>query len=107
MNTFGEHDAELPLGSTAAAPDQIRVAELQLGDFAILGNDVPEKDVKPMQGFSIALHRPTTAQAHRVSAALSEGGLVKAPLNKVAWSSAFGALTYRFGVPWLMLALDR
>ena len=44
MNTFGGNDAKLPPGSTTAAPGQIRFAELKIGDFAILGNDVPENE---------------------------------------------------------------
>ena len=43
MNTFGGSDAKLPPGSTASAPDQIRFAELQVGGYAILGNDVPAR----------------------------------------------------------------
>lgn len=41
MNTFDDNDAKLPPGSSAAAPDQIRFAELKVDDYAILGNDVP------------------------------------------------------------------
>ncbi len=107
MNTFGNSLAKLPPGSTASAPDQIRFAELQVDDFAILGNDVPQKEVVPMQGFHIALHLTTGDEARRVFEALSEGGLVETPLSEVAWSSAFGTLTDRFGTPWLILAMDR
>lgn len=35
LNLFGDSDAELPPGSTAAAPDQVRFAELQIGEYAI------------------------------------------------------------------------
>lgn len=59
MISFGDSAAILPPGSTAAAPDQIRFAELQVGDYAILGNDVPGQDYEPMQGFNIALHVKT------------------------------------------------
>ena len=107
MNTFGNSAAKLPQGSTASAPDQIRFAELQVGDFAILGNDVPQDDFAPMQGFHIALHLKTGDEARRMFEALSDGGQVETPLSEVAWSSAFGTLTDRFGAPWLILALDK
>ena len=55
MNSFGENDAELPPGSAAAAPHQIRFAELRVGGYAILGNDVPDDEYQPMRGFHIAL----------------------------------------------------
>ena len=50
MNTFGGSEIKLPPGSTASAPDHIRFAELQVGDCTLLGNDVPDRDYKPMQG---------------------------------------------------------
>jgi PhnB protein len=39
--------------------------------------------------------------------AFSEGGQIETPLSEVAWSSAFGVCTDRFGTPWLILALDK
>ena len=107
MNTFGGSAAKLPPGSTASAPDQIRFAELQVGDYAILGNDVPEQEYRPMQGFNLALHVKTAVEARRIFAAFSEGGHVVTPLSDVAWSSAFGIVTDRFATPWLILAMDK
>ena len=107
MNTFAGSDAKLPPGSTASAPDQIRFAELKVGGYAILGNDVPAHDYKPAQGFNIALHVKTALEVRRIFNALSDGGRVVTPLSAVAWSSAFGIVTDRFGTPWLVLALDK
>lgn len=107
MNTFGDNDAKLPPGSTASAPDQIRFAELQVGDYAILGNDVPKQEYRPMQGFNIALHVKTVTEAQRIFKAFTEGGHVVTPLSDVAWSSAFGIVTDKFGTPWLILAMDK
>jgi PhnB protein len=107
MNTFGGNDAALPPGSTAAAPDQIRFAELQIGQHAILGNDVPQNEYRPMRGFHISLHVETVREARRIFEALSEGGEIETPLSEVAWSSAFGICTDRFGTPWLILSLDK
>jgi PhnB protein len=107
MNTFGNSDAKLPPGSTASAPDLIRFAELQVEDYAILGNDVPAQEYKPMQGFHISLHVKTAAEASRIFKALAEGGKIETALSDVAWSSAFGIVRDRFGTPWLILALDR
>ena len=107
MNTFGGSDAKLPPGSTASAPEHIRFAELQVGDYAILGNDVPEREYRPMQGFNIPLHVKTAAEAQRIFKAFSDGGQIVTPLIDVAWSSAFGIVTDRFGTPWLILALDK
>ena len=107
MNTFGGSDGKLPPGSTASAPEQIRFAELQIGEYAILGNDLPEAEYRPMQGFNIALHVKTADEARRIFKGFSEGGQVVTPLSDVAWSSAFGIVTDRFGTPWLILAMDK
>jgi PhnB protein len=107
MNSFGENDAELPPGSKAAAPDQIRFAELRIGDYTILGNDVPDDEYQPLRGFHISMHVSTGTEAHRIFGALSQGGKIETPLSEVAWSSAFGICTDRFGTPWLILALDK
>ncbi len=107
MNTFGGSDIKLPPGSTASAPEQIRFAELQIGNFAILDNDVPEAEYRPMPGFNIALHLKTAAEVRRIFDAFSQGGQIVTPLSDVAWSSAFGIVTDRFGAPWLILAMDK
>lgn len=107
MNSFGDNDAGLPPGSTAAAHDQIRFAELRIGDYAILGNDVLENEYAPMRGFQVALHVKTGSEVKRIFDALSQDGQIETPLSEVAWSSAFGICTDRFGTPWLILALDK
>ncbi len=107
MNTFGGNHAALPPGSTAAEPDQIRFAELQIGQHAILGNDVSQNEYRPMRGFHISVHVKTASEARRIFEELSEGGEIETPLSEVAWSSAFGICTDRFGTPWLILSLDK
>jgi PhnB protein len=43
------------------------------------------------------------AEAERFFAALADGGEVRIPLNKTFFSSHFGMVTDRFGVPWMLL----
>lgn len=106
MNTFGgNEDRELPPGSSAGAPEHVRFAELQIGDYSILGNDVPEGHFKEMQGFNIALHTRSVSEARRVFDSLAEGGRVSTPLTEVSWARRFGMVTDRCGVPWLVLAV--
>lgn len=38
----------------------------------------------------------------RVFSALGEGGIVRKPLIKTFWTSSFGMLTDKFGVPWMV-----
>ncbi|MFE0017889.1 VOC family protein [Mesorhizobium sp. NPDC059054] len=106
MNTFGGNEGKaLPPGSTAAAADQVRFAELSLGDSVLRGNDVPADQYTPMQGFNVSLHIEGADEARRIFEALSEGGTVTTPLTKVDWADRFGMVTDRFGVPWLVLGM--
>ena len=105
MNTFGGNDAPLPPGSVEADAEMIRFGEIQVGDYAILGNDLREEDYEPMRGFNISIHTQTVQEAEKIFNGLAEGGEVHTPLTEVAWSPAFGMLRDKFGVPWLILAL--
>lgn len=106
MKSLGEaQDVPLPPGSKPSAPEHIRFARLEVGDWALLGNDVPPDEFKPMRGFNIALHCRSVAEATRIFDGLAEGGEVKVRLTRVAWAARFGQLVDRFGVPWLVLAL--
>lgn len=42
------------------------------------------------------------AEAKRVFTALGEGGKVTMALTKTFWTSSFGMLTDKFGVPWMV-----
>jgi PhnB protein len=46
----------------------------------------------------------TDAEAEQFFAALSEGGKVSMPLAKTFFSSRFGMVNDRFGVPWIVIA---
>jgi PhnB protein len=53
-------------------------------------------------GFSLSVTVPNEAEADRVFAALSDGGLVSMPLEKTFWAAKFGMLQDRFGVSWMI-----
>jgi PhnB protein len=106
MNALGDTpDVPLPPGSKPSAPEHIRFAELQVGDWALLGNDMPPDEFEPMRGFNMALHAQSVAEATRIFNALAEDGKVTVPLTPVTWAPRFGQLVDRFGTPWLILAL--
>jgi PhnB protein len=108
MNTFGgNEDRALPPGSTAGEADQIRFAEIRIGDSLLRGNDVPKDQYTPMRGFNVSLHIEKADDARRIFDALSEGGKVTTPLSKVDWAAQFGMVTDKFGVPWLVLGLEK
>lgn len=107
MNTFGDNeDHELPPGSFAGAKDKVRFAEVRFGDRALRGNDVAADQFAPMRGFNLSLHVTNVDEARRIFEGLANGGTVTTALTKVDWADLFGMVTDRFGVPWLVLALN-
>jgi PhnB protein len=108
MNMFGgNEDRALPPGSKAAEADQIRFAEIRIGDAVLRGNDLPEDQFSPMKGFNVSLHIEKVDEARRIFEALSAGGKVTTPLSKVDWADKFGMVTDKFGVPWLVLGMKK
>lgn len=107
MNTFGgNEDRELPPGSVAGPAEKIRFAEIRIGDDTLRGNDVNADLYTPMGGFNLSLHVPDVDEARRIFDGLADGGMVTVPPGEVDWAKLFGMVTDRFGVPWLILALD-
>ena len=51
---------------------------------------------------TLAIEAGDDVEAKRVFKAFSEGGNVTIPLTKTFWTSSFGMLTGKFGVPWMV-----
>lgn len=78
-------------------------AKLTLDGRVLMGSDVPPgMPTQPMGGFSLSLNYPTVAAAKAAFAALSDGANVAMPIDKTFWADAFGMLTDKFGVPWMI-----
>ena len=60
-----------------------------------------------MRGFNVAVHLKNAADARCIFDAFADGGKIDTPLSDVAWSSAFGVVTDKFGTPWQILSLDQ
>ena len=85
------------------AENKVMHASLRIGDTTVMMTD-GECQARPnFAGFSLALTAKTGAEAERVFGALAEGGQVRMPLTKTFFSSHFGILADRFGVPWMIL----
>ena len=82
--------------------DKVMHISLQIGDRRLLGSDAPPEYFKQPQGFSVSITAKDAAEAERIFTALAEKGKVSMPLQKTFWSPAFGMLTDRFGIPWMV-----
>lgn len=78
---------------------------VQIGDRVLMMSDNIEKWGGPHRGFSgfdIQVACDTPEAAHVLYAKLAEGGAERMPIGKTFWARAFGSLTDRFGVPWMV-----
>jgi PhnB protein len=87
-----------------APPEKIMHAAFRIGETQVLASDGMCGGAPRFQGFSLTLDTRDEAEAKRFFGALSEGGQVKMPLTPTFFSSAFGMLTDRFGIGWMVMA---
>ncbi|QQP95092.1 VOC family protein [Lysobacter enzymogenes] len=75
----------------------------ELDGFMLMGTDATAAyPYKPIVGAHVTLSLNDPEQAARVFKALAEGGKVEMPLQETFWALAYGIVTDRFGVPWMV-----
>ena len=99
MMTYGQ-SPQCPEG----AEDAVMHANINVGGESVLmASDAPPADPLPEgQNFSLCLNCTSREEQERVFAALSEGGVVRQPLQDTFWGAHFGMLRDRFGVGWML-----
>lgn len=86
----------------AALANNVMHAELDLGSAVIMLSDgSPEDQRAERTNVVVALGFDDEAAARKSFDALAEGGEVREPLARAPWGAIFGALTDRFGIPWM------
>lgn len=97
-NPESQGHSNLPI----ASEDKVMHATLRIGETSVMVSDGLCTGQPEFQGFSLALTTPDEAEADRWFTSLAEGGQVRMPLTKTFFSPAFGMLTDRFGVSWMI-----
>jgi PhnB protein len=87
--------------------DKVMHATLKVGDTLLMASDGRCEGEANFEGFSLSITVPDEAEAERVFAALSEGGLVTMPLEKTFWAPKFGMVQDRFGVGWMVSVMHK
>ena len=82
--------------------DKIMNAALRIGETELMADDGMGETTAEFNGMTLAIEVADDAEAKRVFTALGEGGNVTMPLTKTFWTSSFGMLTDKFGVPWMV-----
>lgn len=98
QQTFGES----PMSAMGPA-DHIMHATLKVGDTHVMMCDSPTPNAaEPGGNISLAIGLNDAGLARQVFDNLAAGGAVIMPLEKTYWAEAFGMLTDRFGIQWMV-----
>jgi PhnB protein len=82
--------------------EKIMHAVFRIGETTLMADDGMGPEKTEFKGITLTINVPDDAQARRVFDALGEGGTIGMPLAKTFWTSSFGMLRDRFGVPWMV-----
>ena len=82
--------------------EKIMHANFRIGETQLMADDGLGDKAAEFKGMTLAIEAADDAEAKRVFTALGEGGNVSMPLMKTFWTSSFGMLTDKFGVPWMV-----
>ena len=82
--------------------EKVMNAAFRIGETELMADDGMGDKTTEFKGMTLAIEVADDAEAERVFTALGESGNVKMPLSKTFWTSSFGMLTDKFGVPWMV-----
>ena len=82
--------------------EKIMNAAFRIGETQLMADDGTGLKQAEIKGMSLVIEVADDAEAKRFFTALGEGGSVTMPLMKTFWTSSFGMLTDKFGVPWMV-----
>ena len=87
--------------------EKVMHASVRIGKSTLMASDGQCEGTQNFDGFSLSITVDDAAEAERVFAALSEGGLVTMPLEKTFWAPKYGMLQDRFGVGWMVSVMHK
>jgi PhnB protein len=106
LSRFKESPEPQP-GLPECFEEKVMHASIRIGETMLMASDGRCEGQANFEGFSLSITVPDEAEAARVFAALSEGGLVTMPLAKTFWAPQFGMLQDRFGVGWMVSVMHK
>jgi PhnB protein len=96
--TFGES----PMASMGPA-ENIMHCSIQIGDSILMLCDDPRPDAASSGGnISLAIGLNDPERAKQLFDNLADGGVTVMPIQKTYWAEAFGMVTDKFGVKWMV-----
>ena len=82
--------------------EKVMNAAFRIRETELMADDGMGEASAQFKGMTLAIEVVDDAEAKRIFIALGEGGIVTMPLAKTFWTSSFGMLTDKFGVPWMV-----
>jgi PhnB protein len=89
----------------AAEQEKIMHVALPVGGNILMATDALESmghKLTPGNNMAISVDAGSEAEAEKLFNALSAGGRVSVPLQKMFWGAHFGMLTDAFGIQWMV-----
>ena len=86
--------------ATDSEKDLVVNAALDSGAFTLRASDRADATVDVQTRIELTVNGSEEDDLRRIFDALSDGGTIKAQLEKMFWGDIFGALIDRFGIGW-------
>jgi PhnB protein len=98
------NEAPEPPPAPAGWDEKICHVSFSILDSRLMGSDTPPDFYHKPTGFRVALNMEAidANTAKTWFDALAAGGSIDMPLQKTFWANAFGMVTDRFGIPWMI-----
>jgi PhnB protein len=98
-------DAPVPTQIADNEKHLVMHSALSIGGFQIMGADMTGgRPYQAPQGVSVMVELDSVDTVKTAFNRLAEGGQVMMPVESTFWTDAFGMLTDRFGVRWMLNA---
>ena len=82
--------------------EKVMNAAFRIGETQLMADDGMGENTAEFKGMTLVIEVADDAEAKRVFTALGQGGSVTMALMKTFWTSSFGMLNDKFGVPWMV-----
>lgn len=101
--TYGEAPGDMQI-----PPEHAKLVmhnALSVGDAELMGADMAGRPYHAPQGISVMVELADAQAVHTAASRLAEGGQVTMPVTETFWTPAFGMVSDRFGVHWMLSVL--
>ena len=82
--------------------EKVMNATFRIGETYLMADDGMGDKKAEFKGMTLAIIVADDREAKRVFTALDDEGLITMPLMETFWTSLFGMVTDKFGVPWMV-----